>query len=328
MSVDFTVAIPTYNGEQRLPMVLERLRSQTVAEQLNCEIIVVDNNSKDGTAKVIQEYQASWQERVPLRYCFEAQQGLAFARQRAIKEARGEFVGFLDDDNLPALNWVSAAYSFGKEHPKAGAYASQIHGLFEVQPPENLKRIIFYLAITERGLQPLIYEPQQKGFPPGAGLVVRHNVWNDNVPMRLFLIGRIGSSMLAGEDAEALLYIHKAGWEIWYNPAMEVEHIIPSWRLEKDYLISLMRGVGLGRSHLRMLLLKRWQRPFAFWLYLVNDLRKVISHLMRYRTVIESDVVAACEMQRLLATLVSPFYLWRLKIYTFIQDNFLLNYKQ
>lgn len=322
MSVEFTIAIPTYNGESRLPKVLERLRCQTAVEDFNedfnWEILVVDNNSTDGTAKLIQEYQA-WDNNIALRYCFEPEQGLAFARQRAIKEANGEFVGFLDDDNLPAPNWVSEAYKFGKKHPSAGAYASQIHGLFEVEPPEHLKQIIFYLAITERGSEPLLYEPRKKGVPPGAGLVVRRNVWNECVPQRLFLTGRVGSSMLAGEDAEALLYIHQAGWEIWYNPAMEIQHIIPSWRLEKNYLISLMRGIGLGRYHLRMLLLETWQRPFAFLLYLPNDFRKVALHFIRYRQVIKSDIVAACEMQRLIATLISPFYLSQIRIRKFLK---------
>ena len=331
--IHFSVAIPTYNGESRLPKVLERLRSQTGVEHLNWEIIVVDNNSSDGTAKVVQQYQAASSsgqkfqsvelreesDDVPLRYCFEAEQGVAFARQRAIQEARGTFVGFLDDDNLPAPNWVRAAYEFGQEHQNAGAYASQIHGLFEVEPPENLKRIIFYLAITERGSEPLLYEPRKKGVPPSAGLVVRRSCWKDHVPERLFLLGRVGSSMLAGEDAEALLYIHRAGWEIWYNPAMEVEHVIPSWRLEKNYLISLMRGIGFSRYHLRMLLFETWQRPFAFLLYLLSDLRRLILHYLSYYTVIDSDIVAACEMERLLTTLISPFYLLRLRITKFMK---------
>lgn len=325
MSVDFTVAIPTYNGENRLPRVLERLqecfiyttRSHNQVEDFCWEIIIVDNNSTDGTAKLIQEYQANWHH-VPLRYYFEPEQGLAFARQRAVKEAKGEFVGFLDDDNLPAPNWVSEAYKFGKQHPTSGAYASQIHGLFEVEPSEHLKQIIFYLAITERGYEPLLYEPRKKGFPPGAGLVVRRQVWNNHVPNRLFLVGRVGSSMLAGEDAEALLYIYRAGWEIWYNPAMEIEHIIPSWRLERSYLISLMRGIGLSRYHLRMLLLENWVIPFAFFIYLPNDLRKVTFHFIRYRALIESDIVAACEMERLLATFISPFYLGKIKLKRFL----------
>jgi glycosyltransferase involved in cell wall biosynthesis len=313
MSVNLTVAIPTYNGENRLPKVLEQLRTQKGVENLNWEIIVVDNNSKDNTAKLIQNYQANWSHQFPLKYIFEPEQGAAFARQRAIAESKGEIVGFLDDDNLPEENWIIEAYKFAQAHPQAGAWASQIHGDFEVKPPENLKPILFYLAITERGEQPQLYEPRRNGFPPSAGLVVRRNAWKDNVPSRLFLVGRVGSSMLGGEDAEALFYIHKAGWEIWYNPAMEVNHLIPSWRLEKNYLISLMRGVGFSRYHLRMLLVENWQKPFVFLVYIANDLRKLTLHFIRYYTVMKSDVIAACEMQRLFATFMSPFYLFQLK---------------
>jgi glycosyltransferase involved in cell wall biosynthesis len=49
---------------------------------------------------------------INLRYIFEAQQGLAFARRRAIQEAKGSIIGFLDDDNLPDDNWIAAAYEF------------------------------------------------------------------------------------------------------------------------------------------------------------------------------------------------------------------------
>lgn len=313
-SVDFTVAIPTYNGESRLPQVLERLRNQTGVEHLNWEIIVVDNNSKDGTAKLVQEYQARVDYNVTISYCFEVQQGAGFARQRAIQEARGELVGFLDDDNLPASNWILEAHKFSLIHSQAGAYASKVQGAFEVEPPENLKPILFYLAITERGDEPHLYVPRRNGFPPTAGLVVRRNVWKENVPPRLLLNGRVGSSMLGSEDAEALFYIHKAGWEIWYNAAMEVEHVIPSWRLERNYLISLMRGVGLARYHLRMLTLTNWQRPFAFFIYLLNDIRKIVLHFLLYRRVIATDVIATCEMQRLLAILISPFHIWKVHI--------------
>jgi glycosyltransferase involved in cell wall biosynthesis len=313
MSIDLTVAIPTYNGESSLSEVIERLRHQTDVEHLNWEIIIVDNNSKDGTAKLIQEYQEHWNHPFPLRYILESEQGAAFARNRAIKEAKGEIIAFLDDDNLPKNNWIIEAYKFLQTHPKAGALASQIHGHFEVEPPENIKPILFYLAITERGTNAHIYEPKRKGFPPTAGLVVRRNAWKDNVPTRPFLVGRVGSSMLGSEDAEALFYIYKAGWEIWYNPAMEIEHIIPVWRLETNYLISLMRGVGLARYHLRMLLTKTWQRPFAFFLYFANDIRKLIVYFLKNQGVMKNDVVVAAEMERLLATVISPFYLWRLK---------------
>lgn len=310
MSIKFTVVIPTYNGASRLPKVLDKLHGQTNIEHINWEIIIVDNNSVDETAKLVQNYQEHWEYPFELRYVFEPEQGLAFARARGVKEAKGEFVGFLDDDNLPALNWVSAAFVFGQEHPSCGAFASQIHGLFEKEPDCNLKQIIFYLAINERGSEPILYEPRKKGVPPGAGLVIRREAWLGCVPDRLFLIGRVGKSMLAGEDAEALLYIHRAGWEIWYNPAMEIEHIIPKWRLEKNYLVLLMRGIGLSRYYLRILMLKQWQYFFASFIYIINDTRKLVLYLIRYyRQVITGDVVATCEVELLTATLVSPLYL-------------------
>jgi glycosyltransferase involved in cell wall biosynthesis len=320
MCLDFTVAIPTYNGETRLSEVLTRLQLQTGIEHLKWEIIIVDNNSKDGTAKLIYKYQKHWKHPFLLRYIFEDEQGAAFARTKAIQEAKSEIVGFLDDDNLPAYNWILEAYTFAQTHQQAGAYASQIHGAFEVEVPENIKPILFYLAITERGDKPHLYKPRQQGFPPSAGLVVRRQAWKKHVPNKLFLVGRVDLSMIGSEDAEALFYIQKNGWEIWYNPAMEIDHIIPSWRLERGYLLKLMRGVGLARYYLRMLLLQTWQRPFAFIAYLLNDIRKFLWHFLLYRAVLSTDIVAACELERLFGTLISPFFIWKLKFHKVIKS--------
>jgi len=309
--VDFTVAIPTYNGAQRLSGLLEKLRSQTQVEGLCWEVIVVDNNSSDHTAEVVQQYQQNWLEGVELRYCFEPEQGLAFARQRAVTEAQGKFVGFLDDDNRPAPEWLAAAHHFGKNHPQVGAYGSRILGEFEVHPPENFERIAPLLALTDRGSEPRYYEPQKKLLPPGAGLVVRRQAWLKQVPARLVLIGRVGGQMLASEEFEALLYIQNAGWQIWYNPEMVVYHCIPRQRLERAYLMGLCRGIGLSRYHTRMLSVAAWQKPLALVVYMLNDLRKIVRHLIKYRTSIKSDLVAACELELYLSCLKSPFFFWR-----------------
>lgn len=310
MSVDFTVAIPTYNGESRLPEVLERLRSQLHTEHLGWEVIVVDNNSTDNTAKVVQEYQANWSGQHLLRYAFEPQQGAAFARQRAIEEASSDLIGFLDDDNLPASDWVAAAYAFGQEHPDAGAYGSQIHGVFEVTPPQNFHRIAPFLAITERGPNPLQYKPNKKLLPPSAGLVVRKQAWLD-IPTQMVLRGRVSGNMLTGEDLEMLSHIQAGGWEIWYNPAMQVDHLIPHWRLQRDYLIPFFRGIGLSRHVTRMLSVKAWQKPLAIIAYITNDLRKILQYVLKYRLSVQTDIVTACEMQLFLSSLMSPFYLWK-----------------
>lgn len=319
MVVDLTVAIPTYNGARRLPEVLDRLRiacqeairTTALAERLNWEVIVVDNNSTDDTAKVVRDYQANWSKEFPLKYCFEPKQGAAFARHRAVSEARGELIGFLDDDNIPAVGWVVAACTFARTHPTAGAYGSRIHGAFEVTPPENFTRLAPFLAITDRGSEPLRYEPHKKVLPPSAGLVVRKRAWIESVPEKLVLTGRTASSMVTGEDLETLSYIQAQGWEIWYNPAMEIDHKIPHWRLKREYLIPFFQGIGLSRYVTRMLSVKPWQRPIATLAYMANDLRKIVLHLLKYGVGVQSDLIAACEMQLFLSSLASPFYLWR-----------------
>ena len=309
-NINLTIAIPTYNGAHRLPTLLQLLQNQINTECITWEIIVVDNNSTDDTAKIVHEYQKDWRHPFPLKYSLETQQGAAHARKRAVSEAHGVLIGFLDDDNYPEPNWVYTAYTFSTLHPKCGAYASQIHPAWETEPPPNFKRITPFLAITERGDIPLLYDKRKKMLPPSAGLVVRKQAWQD-IPHNPILTGRANGNMLTGEDTEMLSYIQKAGWEIWYNPAMEIHHQIPHWRLQKEYLLPFFRGIGLSRYVTRMVNIKPQLRPFACFAYMINDLRKIITHVIKYRRRAFTELVAACEMQLFVSSLISPFYLWK-----------------
>ncbi len=309
VNLDFSVAIPTYNGAERLAAVLESLRWQLNTHGLSWEVIVIDNNSTDDTAALVKKYQRQWSPQVPLRYGFEPRQGAAYARQRAVKMAASPLVGFLDDDTLPNMTWIVSAYRFAQKYPRAGVIASRIRGSFESTPPKNFERIAALLALTERGSQPLMYVPQQKVIPPSAGIVVRRRAWIDNVPEELVLTGRTSTSMLTGEDTESILHIQQAGWEVWYNPQMRLQHQIPSSRLTRQYLRKLCCGIGLSRYRTRMLSIATWQRPLVLPLYVANDVRKILRHCWRYRQDVIYDDVAACELILYTASLVSPFFM-------------------
>ncbi|MEO0827354.1 MAG: hormogonium polysaccharide biosynthesis glycosyltransferase HpsE [Cyanobacteria bacterium J06639_16] len=319
--LDFTVAIATYNGQYRLPEVLECLRWQINRNKIAWEVIVVDNNSTDDTAQVVRDFQAKWPRPGGLRYASEKRQGAGYARHHAVRIARSPLIGFLDDDNLPSMTWVYAAYKFGLDHPKAGVYGSRIRGDFEINPPQHFERISAFLALTERGNKPRIYDPAQKILPPSAGLVVRRQAWLENVPEDQVLIGRAGQSMLGGEDLEAVLHVQRAGWEVWYNAAMRLYHKIPARRLKRDYLISLFRGAGLSRHQTRMLSVSAWQRPMMMVAYMANDIRKIGRHLIRHRHKAFTDVVAACEITLYFYSLISPFFLWQRGIRRALQSQ-------
>ncbi|MBE9114499.1 glycosyltransferase family 2 protein [Lusitaniella coriacea LEGE 07157] len=309
--IDFTIAICTYNGEQRIAEVLERLESQVDTENFSWEILIIDNNSTDNTASLIREYQANGSSPYPLRYYLETRQGLAFARQCAVENARGDWVGFVDDDNLPETNWVAAAYAFSQTHPNAGAYGGIVRGEFEVDPPPGFEKVSSFFLVRERSTQQYIYKKKDKILPPGSGLVVRKQVWLENVPSVLFLKGRVGNSMLASEDLEAITYIQNAGWEVWYNPEMTIYHKIYCHRLEQDYLVSLVRGIGLARHHIRMIRLSFWQRFLFFPLYFALDLWRFSSYYVKHGYKKGVDLGTTCKIEFLYSTLVSPFFLSR-----------------
>lgn len=308
---DFTVAIPTYNGAKRISDVLTRLNWQLGTEQIAWEVIVVDNNSTDETAAVVRQFQKGWPQ---LRYAFEPKQGATYARQRAVKLARSPLIGFLDDDNLPSAIWVNQAVKFLREHPQAGIIGSHIRGQFDSEVPKDFDRIAPFLALIDRGSQPLFYAPEKKVLPPGAGMVVRRHAWMENVPDTPVLGGRTKDSMLTGEDIETTLHIQQAGWEVWYNPAMRVEHKIPVQRLTHDYLCDLMRGIGLSRYRTRMLSVKKHQKYPMLLAYAVNDIRKILRHLVKYRADVWRDPVTASEMTLYWYSLLSPAFFLKMHL--------------
>lgn len=309
VALDFTIVIATYNGADRIGEVLDRLRCQIGVSELTWEIIVVDNNSTDNTADVVRQYQQNWTENVPLRYEFEAQQGAGYARQKGTKVADSPLIGYLDDDNLPWLNWVRAAYRFGQKHPNVGVYGSRIKGRFSTTPPKNFERIAAFLALTDRGPRSIPYKPEAKILPPGAGLVVRRQAWLDNVPEERTLAEKFGERE-AGEDLEVVLRIQRAGWDVWYNAKMWMYHDIPANRLTREYLVKLCCGIGLSRYHTRMLSLDSWQRPLMVWAYAANDVRKIVRHVWRYGQEVWTDTVTTSEMSLYLGSLVSPLHSW------------------
>ena len=312
--IDFSVAIRLYNGALVLPRILEALKAQVISSSINWEVIVVDNNSVDGTVDIVREYQRTWT-LCPLRYVLETRQGASFARHRAILEAQGTWIGFLDDDNIPASTWVQSAYEFGCDHPQAAAFGGQIHPNYESTPPVNFERIAPFIPVVERD-EVICFTTGWRAMsnlvPPGAGLVILRQAWLEYVPYPLRLRGPVGNALhMKGEDVEALLYLKKAGWEIWFNPLMHIEHQIPSWRFERRYLLRFFHGIGLSKYATRMVGIIPWKRPLWLLLFTANDSRKLLLHLLKHYRHLHRDVVSAAELQLLISSLWSPLYAWQ-----------------
>src|SRR5699024_8754189 len=89
-----TVIVPAYNVEQWIKRCIDSICNQSFS---NLEIIVIDDGSTDNTFKVLQEC-AKKDKRI--RIIHQENSGLVAVREKGIKLAKGEYVGFVDGDDV------------------------------------------------------------------------------------------------------------------------------------------------------------------------------------------------------------------------------------
>ena len=308
--MDITVAVCTYNGEKRLPEVLDHLKKQRSTEYMEWEILIVDNNSNDGTKEVVRQYQEVWREDATLKCIFEKRQGKSFAIETAMEFSQAKFIAFLDDDNLPDPEWINSAYQFINNHSNLGAFGGQIHGDFEKEPSIHFGLVKPLFAINEQTEEKCYSCGKRLEMgAPGAGLVVNREAWIDSKPKEgLTLLGPTGSGRgTLGEEFELQSYLFNNGWDIWHNPNMHMQHKIPESRFEEEYLKNFFRAIGLSRHFTRMMLYKSWKRPFITIAYWFKDSIKLLKLLWTYKSKIKSDKFVRGRILMTFYMLIAPF---------------------
>jgi len=100
---ELSVIIPAYNEENYILPCLHSVATQDFSKE-KYEVIVVDNNSKDKTAKIVKENFPQ------IRIVNEKKQGVVFARIKGIKESRGKIIVFIDADGIAPKDWLKKIY--------------------------------------------------------------------------------------------------------------------------------------------------------------------------------------------------------------------------
>ena len=93
----FSIIIPAYNAKKTLSACLESLADQSVAKE-DYEVIVVDDGSTDGTAKIAKKFD--------VKYIFQTNHGPAAARNKGADTAAAQIILFTDADCVPDHNWI------------------------------------------------------------------------------------------------------------------------------------------------------------------------------------------------------------------------------
>ena len=226
-----------------LDRVLEGLRAQTLRADA-WELLVVDNLSEDPLACRLD---LSW------RPCAcivrEETLGLTPARLRGIREAAGELLVFVDDDNVLDPDYLATALDVAREKPFLGAWSGQCAPRFEAPPPDWMRPYWGQLALRQVSGDRWSNLPRAaETLPNGAGLCVRRNVARRYLELhetgqRGFQLDRAGASLLSGGDQDLAACACDLGYGVGVIAALRLTHLIPAARMTLDYHRRLAEGV-------------------------------------------------------------------------------------
>jgi glycosyltransferase involved in cell wall biosynthesis len=116
-----------------LSRLLEGLQSQKTEGLFTLSIVVVDNDHERSAEPIVTRHQA--RSAIPIEYDVEPERHIALARNRAIKNSRGDFVAFIDDDEFPINSWLFNLYTACCEYDVDGVLGP-VKPVFEIPPPK------------------------------------------------------------------------------------------------------------------------------------------------------------------------------------------------
>lgn len=266
-----TIAICTYNGERTLAKALDAVLALDDFEELISEVLVIDNASKDSTKQIIAHY---CEMNRKVQYVYEPVPGLSNARRRAV-DAKGDWVIYVDDDNVLCPWWCTKLKEIIEQNPKLGV----VNGAVIAVPTEpltqeeeiRLELMHRNLACTHVGS--IDYPAKENREPMGAGMcIITSALKKIHEQGWLELLGRTGANLASGEDTELCHRVFAMGYEYHCSYDMQMDHLIPKARLSQEYTDRLLEG--LIRSRYQLISIRKH--------YIFERLARTVKYIMLY----------------------------------------------
>jgi succinoglycan biosynthesis protein ExoM len=225
------VCICTYQRPDLLGRLCDELRNQATDDLFTFSIVVVDNDQAQSAKAVASAFGAS--SAISIRYCVEPQQNIALARNRAVENADGDFVAFIDDDEFPTRQWLLTLFKTCREYGVDGVLGP-VKPHFRDDAPGWVIKGGFYDRPSYR-----------------TGLVIdgkKGRTGNVLLKRRIFAAGEqpFRPEFRTGEDQDFFRrMIDKGHVFIWCHEAMAYEDV-PPVRWKRTFMLkrALLRGAS------------------------------------------------------------------------------------
>ena len=136
-----SICICTYKRPELLKRLLLALEQQETGGLFEFSIVVADNDCGRSAEGVVSELAAKLA--IPITYCMEPQQNISLTRNRAIANASGDFIAFIDDDEFPAERWLLTLFEASEKYAADGVLGP-VKCHFDEKPPAWVLKGKFY----------------------------------------------------------------------------------------------------------------------------------------------------------------------------------------
>jgi glycosyltransferase involved in cell wall biosynthesis len=224
-----TVCVCTYKRVDYLRRLLDELRRQDTGGRFSYSVVVADNDALQSARSVAEAFGAAGPP--PVHYCFEPRQNIALARNKAVEHATGEFVAFIDDDEVPVKRWLLTLLEACQRYDAAGALGP-VKPRYDAEPPRWVVKGRFY----DRATYPTGLRIDWKKGRTGNVLLKRTLFAEDGPPFR--------PEFLSGEDQDFFRRMIERGHVfVWCDEALAYESV-PPIRWKRSFMLrrALLRG--------------------------------------------------------------------------------------
>ena len=238
-----TAIICTYNRAKYIGNLLESIAKNDLDKNAY-EIVLVDNNCTDNTREICEAF-AKAPKDVQFRYVVEPEQGLSAARNKGIKEAKGDVIVYIDDDALVGTDYLRTYAEWFETHPKTMACGGPIEPLYETKEPAWMTPYTKALLTAWMNYGDKVREYPKGRYPGGGNAAYRKEVF-EKVGLFNTALGRKGGNLMGSEEKDIFDKMHSLGMQVLYLPNPVLHHLIPQAKLEPDYFNRLTTQIGIS----------------------------------------------------------------------------------
>ncbi len=231
-----SAVICTYNRDKFIRAALQKLTEQTLPAK-DYEIIIVDNRSTDNTAAICQEF-ISTHPFYNIRYVFESNKGLSFARNRGWQEAESPIITYIDDDAEAAPQFLESIVRFLEKHKEAVGIGGRVVPIYPDtgEPAWMNKYLNGFVGRMDFGGAAKVFEGNMK-YPAGCNMTYRKEI--------LQQAGGFNNELTFRSDDKYIYYqVSKISDKVYYLPEATVHHNIDSDRLRFSNFEKLFLKTG------------------------------------------------------------------------------------